>query len=311
MSWHGLLQESGRVSGRTVYCYKCYLDLYLIPFFKDLTFADLNAGTFEKFISWVKKQHHGKKEIKNETINKIFVPLKTICKSAAIEFGWGTGYSPFFGFKKLPEGDPYEAILPFSIEEQEKLIEQIPDHWKPYFRFAFCSGLRQGEQNGLKPEDIDWEKRLLHITRAITLDKEGKVIEGPTKNRYSRRTIRLTPVMYSVLEEQKRVYDQCKGTYFFCNTTGGMVNPSNLRRDAWFPALKAADLKIREMKQTRHSFATVAMSCGESPLWISNVMGHRNTDMIIKVYGRYIQNAAGTEDGHRFDQVMKGNNDKK
>jgi integrase len=90
-----------------------------------------------------------------------------------------------------------------------------------------------------------------------------------------------------------------------------MVNPSNLRRDAWFPALKAADLKIREMKQTRHSFATVAMSCGESPLWISNVMGHRNTDMIIKVYGRYIQNAAGTEDGHRFDQVMKGNNDKK
>ena len=45
------------------------------------------------------------------------------------------------------------------------------------------------------------------------------------------------------------------------------------------------------MKQTRHSFATVAMSCGENPLWIAKVMGHKNTEMIIKVYSKYIENA--------------------
>ena len=66
-------------------------------------------------------------------------------------------------------------------------------------------------------------------------------------------------------------------------------------------------LKIREMKQTRHTFATVALSCGENPLWIAKVMGHRNTDMIIRVYSKYIENAAGSEDGARFDQVIKGN----
>jgi integrase len=43
------------------------------------------------------------------------------------------------------------------------------------------------------------------------------------------------------------------------------------------------------MKQTRHSFATVALSCGESPLWIAKVMGHRNTEMVIKVYSKYIE----------------------
>jgi integrase len=64
------------------------------------------------------------------------------------------------------------------------------------------------------------------------------------------------------------------------------------------------------MKQTRHSFATVALSCGESPLWIAKVMGHRNTEMVIKVYSKYIENAGGFSDGATFNeviQVSKGN----
>jgi hypothetical protein len=30
--------------------------------------------------------------------------------------------------------------------------------------------------------------------------------------------------------------------------------------------------------------------------------------MIIKVYGKYIENATGSEDGTQFDRVMRGNN---
>ncbi|MDL1976889.1 MAG: hypothetical protein LWX52_02115 [Deltaproteobacteria bacterium] len=74
--------------------------------------------------------------------------------------------------------------------------------------------------------------------------------------------------------------------------------------------MKRAGLTYREMKQTRHSFATVALSCGESPLWIAKVMGHRNTEMVIKVYSKYIENAAGFSDGAAFNeviQVSKGN----
>ena len=51
------------------------------------------------------------------------------------------------------------------------------------------------------------------------------------------------------------------------------------------------------MKQTRHSFATNALSYGENPLWIAKVMGHRNADMIIKVYGKFIEDARDTADG--------------
>ena len=304
--WYDRLRDSNRVSGRTLLGYKSYLNLYLIPFLGRLTFADLNKGTFDKFVPWARKQNFRGSPISNETINKIFVPLKMICKDVAIEYDWGEIYNPFFGFKKLPEDDPYEKILPFSTSEQEKLIVQLPDHWKPFFQFAFCSGLRQGEQVALKSTDIDWVKKMIHVRRAITRDEKGKFIVGKTKNKYSRRTIKLIQFMFEPLKAQKKIYDRFGGEYFFCSAAGKCVNPSNLRRRVWVPALEKAGLKIREMKQTRHSFATIALGCGENPLWIAKVMGHRNTDMIIKVYGRYVENESSFSDGTRLDEVFQG-----
>lgn len=65
------------------------------------------------------------------------------------------------------------------------------------------------------------------------------------------------------------------------------------------------------MKQTRHTFATIALSCGENPLWIAQVLGHRNTDMIINVYGKYMEKARGPMDGGLLNQVFQGANGKK
>jgi len=89
-----------------------------------------------------------------------------------------------------------------------------------------------------------------------------------------------------------------------------MVDASHLQKRVWKPALKKAGLEYREMKQTRHSFATNALSCGENPLWIASVMGHRDTDMIIRVYGKYIENFNGTRDGNNLNDFYKGNTKK-
>jgi len=305
-AWYDLLKDSGRVTKRTLWGYKSYIDIYLEPYLGKMSFADLNKSTFDRFISWAKKQQYRKKQIGNETINKIFVPLKMICRDASIEYGWKSSYNPFFGFKRLPQGDAYEKIFPFSLADQNKLISHLPDHWKPYFLFAFSSGLRQGEQIALNPADIDWSERVIKIARAATRDENGKFMIGKTKNRHSRRTINLLPVVYAALVAQKKIYDKFKGEYFFCSPQGKRIDPNNLRRRVWMPTLIKAELFYREMKQTRHSFATNTLSCGENPLWIAKVMGHRDTDMIIRVYGKYIENAGRHEDGANFDGMYKG-----
>lgn len=306
-TWYELLKGSGRIAERTLWGYKSLITQYLEPFFGKMLFANLNKSSFDKFVSWAKRQKYRKQPISNNTVNKVFVPLKMICKDAAIEYGWGGTFNPFYGFKRLPGNDPYEDLFPFSLDEQHKIIQNLADHWKPYFDTAFKIGLRQGEQIAIRSDDIDWERDLLHIKRAITRDENGKIMIGRTKNKYSRRTIRLIPVMRSALEEQKRIYDKIQGDFFFSSPTGAMVDTSNLQKRVWKPALEKAGIDYREMKQTRHSFATNALSCGENPLWIARSMGHRDTDMIIRVYGKYIENFNGTPDGNNLNDFYKGN----
>ena len=303
--WYNLLRDSGRLAGRTLREYRRYLDNYLIPFFGERYFSELNAHVFEEFVSWARKQMLKGESVCNKSINKYFVPMKMICKQAGIAYRWGNSFDPFFGFKRLPEEDRREDIFPFSLEEQEKVRQNLPDHWRPYFDFAIRSGLRPGEQIALKAEDIDWTRKLLHVNRAITLGEDGKRVEGNTKNKYSRRTIKLTPGILEALEEQRKIHERFDCKYFFCTPNGCPVHLSNMRRKVWIPALKSAGIKVREIKQTRHTFATVALSCGENPLWIARVMGHRDAEMVIKVYSRYVENLRGSEDGSALDTMFQ------
>ena len=295
--WYNLLKDSGNVSSRTLGSYKGYINKYLVPFFGEKTFGFFNKSLFDEFVSWAKKQKYRKKPVSNESIKKYFILLKLITKDAAIKYGWGGFYYPFFGFK-MPKNnrDAYDKIDPFSLKEQGCIIAELPGHWKPYFRFAFASGISQGEQIALKSKDIDWKKKTVRIERAMTRDENGKPIEGPGKNKYRRRAILLSPKMLSALKDQKKIYNHYKGKYFFCSTTGEMVDSSNVRIRVWIPALEQAGIKYREMRQTRHSFATYHLSSGKNPLQIAKVMGHRNAEMVINVYSKYIDNAASLED---------------
>ena len=304
-TWYDLLKASERVTERTLSSYKSQIVNYLEPFFGEMMFADINKSTCDKFVAWAKTRRYRNKSICNKTVNKSLVPMKMICTDAAIKYGWGTAFNPFFGFKKLPEEDSYEKLSPFSIQEQAILLQVLPDHWKPFFETAFVTGLRQGEQIALKPEDINWSKGILTIKRAATRNEDGKFMMGKTKNRFSRRSIKLLPIMLDALKKQKVIYEQFKGEYFFCSPQGNIVNTNYLRKTVWEPALKKVDSKYREMKQTRHSFATNALSCGENPLWIAKVMGHRDTDMIIKVYSKYIENANGFQDGNNLNSFYR------
>ena len=111
--------------------------------------------------------------------------------------------------------------------------------------------------------------------------------------------------MLESLEEQKKIYDRIKSEYFFCSLEGNRIHRSNLRKRIWLPALKKAGLQFREMRQTRHSFATVALSCGESPLWIAKNLGHRNGEMIINVYSKFVEKIRGSKDGGTFNRMYQ------
>ena len=78
--------------------------------------------------------------------------------------------------------------------------------------------------------------------------------------------------------------------------------------------LKAKEIqhtKSKAMKQTRHSFGTYHLSKGTNPLIIAKVMGHRDAEMVIKVYGKYIEDAVGIDDSMSFTMLLEAISKKK
>jgi integrase len=110
-----------------------------------------------------------------------------------------------------------------------------------------------------------------------------------------------TPSMRNPLDAQMEIQSRLGSEFLFCTPRGKRINRNNLRQRVWNPALKRACVPPRDMKQMRHSFATNALMAGENPLWIAKVMGHRDTDMIIRVYGKYIEETSGnSQDGQHL-----------
>ena len=111
--------------------------------------------------------------------------------------------------------------------------------------------------------------------------------------------------MFDALIAPKEIYNQFKGKYFFCSQKGHFVHQSNLRNKVWLPALKRGCLEIRDMKQTRYTFTTIALGAGENHLWIAKVLGHRNIHMIVNVYSKYVENAHGSKNGNIPDSLYQ------
>ena len=71
----------------------------------------------------------------------------------------------------------------------------------------------------------------------------------------------------------------------------------------WHPLLRYLDLTPRRPYQTRHTAATLWLAAGESPEWIARQMGHSSTEMLFKVYSRYVPNLT-RQDGSAFESML-------
>lgn len=304
--WIETIKASGRITERTLLGYQSLLDNYINPLLGEYKFSEINGTLLEIYYGNAKKLELRSKVASNKTLNKSLVPLKMMCKMAAIQYGWNSDFNPFFGHKKLPENDSDYEIRPFTIEEQRTIIDNLDVHWKPFFTVAFRYGLRQGEQLALVVDDINFERAELNIRRALTLDENGKPSIGNTKNNYSKRSIHLLPDILQTLSSQVEISKSLESKFLFCTPNGSAVQRDNLRGRVWAPALEAAGLPYRPLLQTRHSFATTALSAGESPLWIAQTMGHSTAKMVLEVYSKYVRNAAGSQDGDRLSALYSG-----
>jgi integrase len=76
---------------------------------------------------------------------------------------------------------------------------------------------------------------------------------------------------------------------------------TKLRNWIWYPALEKAGLRRRTMYQSRHTYASLMLSAGENPQWVSRQLGHADLSVLISHYAKYIRNRERM-DGRKFVQ---------
>ena len=150
-----------------------------------------------------------------------------------------------------------------------------------------ATGLRRGELLGLKWTDVDLDRGVLKIQRAISR-QNGKVVEAPLKTKNAYRTLPLSADAISVLKMQK-----CKvgnSEWVFPSPTGGPMSPDSvlhmLQR-----VLKRAGLPRIRFHDLRHTFATMALQNGVDVKTVSSMLGHYSAGFTLDTYAHVTTDA--------------------
>lgn len=182
-----------------------------------------------------------------------------------------------------------DDIDPFSPDEQAAILASLDGQGRNLIQFAFWSGLRTSELVALDWTDIDWLQGVARIRRAITQASDAA---ENTKTKAGRRDVKLLGPALQALKEQK-AFTYLAGKEVFQNPRlmTRWAGDQAIRKTLWIYALRRAGVRYRNPYQTRHTYASMMLSAGEHPMWVSQQMGHRDWTMIARVYGRWIPHA--------------------
>lgn len=234
----------------------------------------------------------GKQGLTASRINHILTPLRMILGDAAERYGFP---SPYHGIKslKVPKSD----VEPFNLEEVGRILTTVRPDFRNYYTVRFFTGMRTGEIDGLKWKYVDFERRQILVREALVKGESTY-----TKNDGSQREIDMSQPVYEVLRAQQKVTG--KSEYVFCARNGEPLDHNNVTKRIWYPLLRHLELRPRRPYQTRHTAATLWLAAGENPEWIARQMGHTTTEMLFRVYSRFVKNLT-RRDGSAFEQLIR------
>lgn len=218
---------------------------------------------------WINKSPLSKKRLDN-----ILIPAKGAFRQA-VEDGLIES-NPFADFRIRRVQKAESKIDPFSPQEMAAIAAtELGALWS----FWVWTGLRSGELIGLEWSDVEADRSSIGIRRAVRV---GRTKSPKTKSGH--RTVTLLPAARQALDR----LEQGEGQVFRNPGTGrGWYEDRALAR-AFRKACAAAGVRYRYPYQLRHTFASWALSAGENPAWVAKQMGHRDTLMVLRVYGRWI-----------------------
>jgi integrase len=157
-----------------------------------------------------------------------------------------------------------------------------------------CTGMRPGEIISLTWIDIDFEKKRIAVDKTTVKGKIGNV-----KTQSSVRYVDIIPVLEDKL---KSLYElNISDKFLFISNYKKPFYSHIIIARRFKKLLVKLNLKDRNLYNLRHTFASSMISEGLNILWVSQMLGHKDISITMKVYARFIKE----DDTKRIENLAK------
>lgn len=192
-------------------------------------------------------------------------------------------------------------MMALNEQQAHRLLEVVKgDRFETLYLLALTTGMRQGELLALRWQDVDLDRATLQI-RVNVQEADGRFMIAEVKTAYSRRSIRLTRTAVESLRmhrarqnEERLALGSTWNTdhdLVFPNRLGGIMIPDNLAKRSFKKHLVRAGLsKEIRFHDLRHTAATLLLSRGVHPKVVSEMLGHADISITLRVYAHVTPN---------------------
>ena len=272
--------QKKRLKASTILSYTKASNL-IIEQFPTTILANLRRSDVKMWLSSLKSS--------NKNIANLQSVLRTALQEAVSDnlieanplFGW------FYANKKILKTK--DDVDPFDMVEQQAILSELNGQAKNMVQFFFWTGLRPSKLIALQWDDIDWNRNTISVTKSLAQAANEFEV---TKTESGRREVKiLQPAMHALIAQKQHTYLANKEIFQNPKTNDVWVGDRPIRQGVWKPALRRAKVKYRRPYQTRHTYASMMLTAGESLPWLAKQLGHSSIITTTSIYAKFIKDA--------------------
>jgi len=192
---------------------------------------------------------------------------------------------------KLDRENTRDSVQPMTPAEVQKFLEISQEHYPEYFAFFLCAcrtGMRLGELLALEWGDIDWNERFIVVQKSYKLGQVNKTKTGTVRR--VDMSNQLGDVLRVLLTQRKKeaLKEGKSDPVSVVFHRNGQHMEQNYIRRVYKKVLAKAGIREMRLHDIRHTFASLLLSNGESPVYVKEQLGHSSIQMTVDIYGHLI-----------------------
>ena len=195
---------------------------------------------------------------------------------------------------KRPKSNKRDKVVKgLTEDEQKRFLEALEEdrvprnrnNYKAQLKLELYTGMRMGEINALKKEDVDFARGIIHVRRTISQGlKDRRYLKEGAKTETGTREIPINDLAKEVLKEAIKNAPRNKpGLIFFDTNKKNLITTQQV--NCYFRRLcKKADIELRGQHALRHTFATRCIEAGVPAVVLKTWMGHTDIHITMDTY---------------------------